>query len=180
MHPGSNANPDLGMNLIADALNAAVAKIDGPRILLETTAGAGRTLGATFDQLAELLDRLGPAERFGACVDTAHIFAAGYDLRTESACRATFKQFNATVGMGRLGAIHVNDNVFDLGSRRDRHAHLGEGAIGLDAFAYLVNHRKLSRVPMILETPKGPDDDGREWDRINAETLRGLVRSAGG
>jgi len=177
MHPGSNADPDVGMRLIAEALNEAVARVDGPRILLETTAGAGRTLGATFEQLAELLDLLGPSGRFGACVDTAHIFAAGYDLRTERACRATFKQFNATVGIDRLGVIHVNDNCFDLGSRRDRHAHLGEGTIGLDAFAYLVNHRKLSRVPMIMETPKGPDDDGREWDQVNAETLRGLVRS---
>jgi deoxyribonuclease IV len=174
IHPGSHADAQVGLALIADALNAAVT-LPGPRILLETTAGAGNTLGATFEQLAELLGLLTPADRFGVCIDTAHIFAAGYDLRTQATCRAMLKQFNATVGIDRLGAIHLNDNCYPLGTHRDRHAHIGQGEIGLPAFEYLVNHRKLTRIPMILETPKGPDDDDRDWDRVNADTLRALV-----
>ena len=177
LHPGSHADPAEGMGLIADALNSAIANIGAPpRILLETTAGAGNTLGSTFEQLAELLDMLTPAEHFGACLDTAHVFAAGYDLRTQAGCRAMFKAFDSAVGLDRLGALHLKDSTYELGTHRDRHEHIGLGTIGPDTFAAIVNHRKLARVPMIMETPKGPDDDDRDWDLVNADVLRAMVR----
>ncbi len=176
MHPGSCEDESTGLAMVADSLNQCLAACpDGPMLLLETTAGAGKSLGGRFDQLAALLEMLTPAERFGVCLDTAHIFAAGYDIRTAHAYAETMKQFDDLIGIDRLRAIHVNDNVFPLGSKRDRHAHIGQGEIGLEAFACLVNDPRLADVPMILETPKEEDDNDTNWDRVNADALRQLA-----
>ena len=110
------------------------------------------------------------------CLDTCHVFAAGHDLRTAATYRKTMAHFDRVIGLERLRAVHLNDSLGPLGSRRDRHEHIGRGHIGKAGFANFVNDPRLARVPMILETPKGKDDRGRDWDEINAETLRKLVR----
>ncbi len=176
-HPGSHEQADEGIGLIAEALNEIVTDRSGPtKILLETTAGQGNYIGHTFEQLADILARLEVAERFGVCLDTCHIFAAGYDIRTPEAYRKTMDEFDRIIGLERLPAIHLNDSVRDLGSRVDRHTHIGLGKIGLAAFAEIVNDPRLADLPMILETPKGTDDAGRDWDEFNAGTLRALAR----
>jgi deoxyribonuclease-4 len=181
LHPGSpgQAGPRRGIVRVAEALNAAVARCRHRRvrILLETTAGAGQTLGGSFEELAEILACLDRPGRFGICLDTCHAFAAGYDIRAPRAYRATMDRLEAVVGLDKLKCVHLNDSAFSLGSRRDRHAHIGQGEIGRPGFANVVNDRRLGRVPMILETPKGRDDAGRDWDQVNAEAIRALVRS---
>ncbi len=176
MHPGSHADESVGLRMISDGLNECIADCPrGPQLLLETTAGAGKSMGGCFEQLGALLERLTPAGRFGVCLDTAHVFAAGYDLRTAKAYADTMAQFDAAIGIGRLRAIHLNDSMFPLGSKRDRHTHIGRGEIGLEGFACLVNDPRLSDIPMILETPKEEDGDDTDWDHVNAQTLRQLV-----
>ena len=177
-HPGSRPDTEEGIDLIASALNEIVAAVDHrrPKILLETTAGQGNCIGHTFEQLAAILSRLDRPKRFGVCLDTCHIFAAGYDIRTSAAYRRTMKTFDESVGLERLLAIHLNDSRRELGSRVDRHAHIGAGEIGLDGFANIVNDARLADVPMILETPKTTDEMGRDWDEINAAAIRRLVR----
>ena len=179
MHPGANPDLEAGIDLIAEGLNRRIAACPHRRvkILLETTAGAGNAIGHRFEHLAEILHRLDRPRRFGVCLDTCHIFGAGYDLRTLKAYERTMSAFDEIVGLDRLHAIHVNDSLKALGSRRDRHAHVGSGEIGLKGFANLVNDPRLAEVPMILETPKGPDDTGRDWDTVNADALRGLMRT---
>ena len=178
LHPGSHADPAAGARRASEALRAAVALCPHrrPRVLLETTSGAGHALGATFEQLADILRHLGPSRRFGVCLDTCHVFAAGYDIRTPSAYGRTMEQFDRAVGIARLGAIHLNDSLGPLGSRRDRHAHIGAGKIGTRGFGPLLRDPRLASLPMILETPKGTDARGRDWDRVNAAKLRRLLR----
>ena len=180
LHPGSNTDRPNGVRLIAEGLNQAVrlsaasGETGETVILLETTSGAGRTLGGRFEDLAEILALVDRPERFGVCLDTCHVFAAGYDLRAPEAYAATIAQFDAVVGLPRLRAIHLNDSLGDLGSRLDRHAHIGKGKIGRAGFANLLRDERLAQVPLILETPKGRDSRGRDWDRINARAVRGL------
>ncbi len=178
MHPGSHADGAEGISLLTDALNEIVAACPHERVkvLLETTAGQGDSLGWSFEQLADMLARLRPAERFGVCLDTCHVFAAGYDIRAPEAYRRTMDQFDATVGLDRLGVIHINDSKRELGSRVDRHEHIGRGRIGLAGLANFVRDERFARTPFILETPKGLDPAGRDWDEINIETVRGLER----
>lgn len=185
LHPGTRENAEQGIGLIADALNRIMAEsrssADAPNgpttILLETTAGQGNCLGHRFEQIADMLDRLEQSERFGVCLDTCHIFAAGYDLRTAAAYQETMRQFDRTIGLGRLRAIHLNDAKRTLGSRVDRHEHIGRGRIGREGFRHVVTDPRLADVPMILETPKGQDERGRDWDTVNARLLRRLARS---
>ena len=183
-HPGANEDADDGIILIADALDFIVAtpRPAGaaglpPTILLETTAGQGYGIGHTFEQLADIIARLEQPERVAVCLDTCHVFAAGYDVRTPPAYRKTMLAFDRTVGMGKLRAIHLNDARKGLASRVDRHAHIGLGEITDAGFANFVNDRRLAKVPMILETPKELDEHGRDWDIINAERVRSLVKS---
>lgn len=161
---------------IAESLNLIVARQRGsgwPRILLETTAGQGDGLCHRFEELAALLEHLEPPERFGVCVDTCHIFAAGYELRTPRGYRETWRAFDAAIGLDRLHLVHANDSRLGLGSRRDRHAHIGEGELGLAAFTLLMRDPVLARVPKVIETPKRRD--GVEMDPVNVETLRRLA-----
>ena len=177
-HPGSREDAGRGIGLIAEALNQIVAACSTRRakVLLETTAGQGNCIGHTFEQLARILARLARPRRFGICLDTCHVFAAGYDVRSPRAYRQTMAALDRVIGLDRVLAVHLNDSLKDLGGRVDRHAHIGHGKIGLKGFANLVNDPDLGRVPMILETPKEKDDSGRDWDEINAEALWRLVR----
>ncbi len=176
-HPGSREDTSRGIVLVAEALGEILAAAEsGPTILLETTAGQGNSIGCEFAQLAEILSRAACPQRLGVCLDTCHIFAAGYDIRTPQAWRNTMKLFDDEIGIDRLFAIHLNDSLRPLGSRVDRHAHIGKGEIGLGGFANLLGDDRLENVPMILETPKGKDAHGRDWDVINAAVLRQLER----
>jgi deoxyribonuclease-4 len=177
-HPAAypGCKPAESLRRIADALNSIVARQGGPgwpRILLETTAGQGSSVFHRFEGVAALLEKLEPASRFGVCVDTCHVFAAGYDLRTSRAYRGTWREFAAAVGLERLGLVHANDSLRGLGSRRDRHAHIGRGELGLRAFELLMRDRALSRVPKVIETPKLAG--GVEMDPVNVATLRRLA-----
>ena len=178
LHPGSNPDRDRGIGLIADGLNRLLQACPHRtvKVLLETTSAAGNTIGGQFEDLAEIFKRCDRPRRFGVCLDTCHIFAAGYDLRTPAAYALTMRQFEDAVGMDRLKAIHLNDSMGQLGKHRDRHAHIGRGCIGRKGFANLINDPRLSDLPMILETPKGLDDRGRPWDAVNAGVLRRLQR----
>ncbi len=179
-HPGSHEQTAEGIRLIADALNriAADARLDdeSTKILLETTAGQGNCIGHRFEQLAEILSQVDAPEQFGVCLDTCHIFAAGYDIRTPQTYAETMADFDRTVGLDRLLAIHLNDSRREFASRVDRHAHIGEGFIGREGLANIVRDPRLQAIPMILETPKGLDDQGRDCDKVNVATLRSLAR----
>lgn len=181
-HPGSHggAGEGEGMARVAEALNVLHAAL--PRhhvqILLETTAGQGTSLGFRFEQLAAILERVEAADRVGICLDTCHLFAAGYDIRSLAGYRRTTRELAACLGMSRVKAVHLNDSKQDLGSRVDRHEHIGEGRLGLAAFGWIVNDARLRRVPMILETPKGSDPVAA--DRRNLARLRRLVRAGRG
>jgi deoxyribonuclease-4 len=178
IHPGSREDGEEGIRRIAEALDGILDALGPgrPRVLLETTAGMGHCIGHRFEQLAAILRRMRRRRRVGVCLDTCHVFAAGYDLRTPRAYRRTLAAFHRAVSLRRLEAIHLNDSRTPLGSRVDRHEHIGRGHIGEAGFANFVNDPRLARIPMILETPKGRDPRGRDWDEINAETLRRLVR----
>lgn len=156
-HPGSpiEGPVERGLDRVAGALDEIDRRTRGlaVRTLLETTAGQGRTLGATLEELAAIVDRVAAPDRIAFCLDTCHVFAAGYDLTTRSAFDRLLARFDRTLGLDRLEAIHLNDSVGGLGSRRDRHAPIGEGAIGAEPFGWIVRARRLAGRPMILETP---------------------------
>lgn len=178
LHPGSAEDTEAGIARIADGLDDVLQQSGEalPEVLLETTAGQGNSIGHRFEHLAAILARCSCADRLGVCLDTAHVFAAGYDLRTATAGRAMLRKFDDIIGLDRLRAVHLNDSLKPLGSRVDRHAHIGKGHIGRKGFGWLVRSTKLPRVPMILETPKGTDARGRDWDRVNSNLLRRLAR----
>ncbi len=177
MHPGSHmgTGEDKGLHRIAQGINTIFDRTPNIacRLLLETTAGQGSNLGYTFEQLARISDMVEAKERIGFCLDTCHVFAAGYDLRTKKAYQETMQVFDKVIGLDRLCVIHLNDAKKGLGSRIDRHEHIGKGAIGIDAFSFILNDPKLKGLPKILETPKkkGPVD----YDRMNLNRLRSLI-----
>lgn len=177
-HPGAHtgAGEAAGLEREAEALNRLLgAGVGGDTIiLLETTAGQGTCLGQRFEHLAYLIERASQPERIGICVDTCHMLAAGYDIRTPEACAATFAEFDRVIGVERIKAFHLNDSQKDLGSRVDRHAHIGKGCVGLEGFRAIVNDPRFAALPMILETPKG--DDLAE-DIENLAALRGLIEA---
>jgi deoxyribonuclease-4 len=178
MHPGAamDGGEDAGLARVAAALDEVHARCHGyrVRILLETTAGQGTTLGHRFDHLAHILSLVAAPERLGVCFDTCHVFAAGYSLAPERDYRATLEEFDRRVGLWRLRVFHVNDSLRPLGSRVDRHAHIGEGHLGLEPFRLLVNDHRFRNRPMILETPK--EDEGElDMDAVNLKVLRNLV-----
>jgi deoxyribonuclease-4 len=176
-HPGAHtgSGEEAGLRREAEALNRLFdAGVGGDvQVLLETTAGQGSCLGHRFEHLAQLIELAHRPERLGVCVDTCHILAAGYDIRTPEACAATFDEFDRVIGLGRLKAFHLNDSQKDLGSRVDRHTHIGQGCVGLEGFRAIVNDPHFADLPMILETPKG--DDLAE-DIENLGKLRSLLQ----
>ncbi len=173
MHPGSNPDERKGIKRIAESLSWVHSKSKNfkTQICLETTAGQGSTLGHKFEQLAEIIESTEGNKRLGVCYDTAHTFAAGYDIRDKKTYDETFKQFDRIIGLNRLKAIHLNDSKKDLGTRVDRHEHIGKGFIGLDAFGLILNDKRFENIPKILETPKE-----EEWDKKNLNTLKKLYR----
>jgi deoxyribonuclease-4 len=179
LHPGSHVGSgvDAGLERVAAALDRARSEIDGSgvKVLLENTAGQGTNLGSTFEQLSALLNAVTDDGWLGVCFDTCHAFAAGHELRTREGYEATWRGFQELVGLERLMVIHLNDAKGDLGSGLDRHEHIGRGRMGLEPFRMLLNDHRFRHLPMVLETPKGPD---LAEDRENLRVLRSLV-SAG-
>ncbi|HNP86196.1 MAG TPA: deoxyribonuclease IV [Kouleothrix sp.] len=175
-HPGAHtgAGEAAGLAREITALNRLLdAGVGGDVvILLETTAGQGTCLGYRFEHLAELIAGATHPERLAVCVDTCHMLAAGYDIRTPEAYTATFAEFDRVIGLGKIKAFHLNDSQKDLGSRVDRHTHIGAGCIGLEGFRAIVNDPRFQGLPMLLETPKG--DDLAE-DIANLARLRSLI-----
>jgi deoxyribonuclease-4 len=175
IHPGSHGGDGVEAGLVrfTKALDLALdATGVGVTVLLETTAGQGTGLGSRFEELAFILEHSRVPRRLGVCVDTCHIFAAGYDIRTLSAYTQTLEEFDRLVGVERIKFFHLNDSKQKLASRVDRHEHIGQGAIGLDGFRSLLNDPRFADHPMTLETPKG--DDLQE-DRDNLQVLRRLI-----
>jgi deoxyribonuclease-4 len=142
---------------------------------LETTAGQGSSLGCRFEHLAAILSGVNEPDRLGICVDTCHVFAAGYPLQTPKEYAATMAEFDRLIGLERIRAFHLNDSKKPLGSRVDRHEHIGEGCLGLEPFRHVLNDPRFADLPMYLETNKG-ERDGEDLDAINLRTLRGLIR----
>lgn len=176
MHPGSHLNdsPETGLERVIEAFDqlfAAAPQFEG-HVLLETTAGQGTNLGRTFGELRAIIDGSRYPDRFGVCFDTCHTFAAGYDTTTEEGYRSTMAEFDRIIGLDRLECFHFNDSKKGLGSRVDRHEHIGQGTLGLNPFRFILNDERFATIPKILETPKGDHD---EMDTINLGVLRGLV-----
>jgi deoxyribonuclease-4 len=176
-HPGNATDGDArrGLEQNARAIDRALAEVGGDIIvLLETTAGGGNVLGATFEQLAEMIDLVSPErrDRVGVCLDTCHVWAAGYDLRDDY--DGVFERLDRAVGLERLRLFHLNDSLGGLGSKRDRHADIGKGMLGDEPFRRLMNDCRFRAVPKVLETPKG--DDHVAADRANLARLRGYRR----
>jgi len=153
----------------------SVSRYPHVHVLLEDTAGAGTTMGTSFSELGAIIGALLDASRVGVCLDTCHAFAAGYELRTCEGLAETLETLDREVGLGRLKVIHLNDSKYPLGSRHDRHAHIGHGEIGMEGFSLIVNHKALRDLPFILETPKKFDGQA-DADRINLDLVRSLCR----
>lgn len=160
-HPGAHKEMDeaSGLSLIAESINMILDKLPGidTKLLLETTAGQGTALGHSFEQLGQIIQKVERKDKLGVCIDTCHIFAAGYDIRTKENYLATFKKFDEIIGLDRLKVLHLNDSKKELGSRIDRHERIGQGKIGLEAFRLIMNDERLFKVPKILEIPGGDD-----------------------
>lgn len=178
LHPGSHmgTGEEEGLRRVARALGEIHAATPGfrARILLETTAGQGHNLGYRFEQLAWLIENTPEGDRLGVCLDTCHVFAAGYDLRTPEAYEETLATFDRIIGLDRLCVVHFNDCKGPLGGRLDRHEHIGKGQLGLEAFRLFVNDPRFADLPGLLETPKSED---LHEDRENLAVLRSLVRA---
>jgi deoxyribonuclease-4 len=172
-HPGSHvgAGEKIGLATIAASLNQVLKKKKGykTQLLLETTAGQGSNLGYRFEQLAEIIGMVAENDRLGICVDSCHIFAAGYDIRNRTVYETTFQQFDSIIGISKIKAFHLNDSKKEFASKVDRHEHIGEGAIGLEAFRLIVNDDRFQGLPMLLETPGGD----AEYEN-NLRLLKGL------
>jgi len=177
-HPGGHMGQgeEFGIRRMAEAIDAVHARVPAgvASIAIETSAGQGTIIGYRFEQIAAVIARTRDPDRIGVCLDTCHVFAAGYELRTRRGYAETMRRFDDAIGFDRLRAVHVNDSKRDRGSRVDRHEHIGKGFLGLEAFRYLMNDARLIERPLILETPK--EEDCRE-DVTNLTTLMGLVRT---
>ena len=178
MHPGSyvEGTEEAGLERVVSALNRVRELTEDLAVetWLEATAGQGTNLGYRFEQLAYLLREVTDSSRMGVCIDTCHIFAAGYPLKTKDEYEATIKELSQVVGLDRVRAWHINDSKKGQGSRVDRHEHIGEGCIGADAFGFLINDPRFAKLPMILETKK-EKRDGEEMDAVNLRRLRGML-----
>ncbi len=181
IHPGSATGaPEADcLARIAESLDELHLRTPGYRVqvLLENTAGQGSSVGHRLEHLADVIRRVEKRARLGVCIDTCHLFAAGYDLRTAEAYGKTMRALERVIGVKRVKAFHLNDCKQDLGSRRDRHEHIGKGFIGREGFRLLVTDPRFKGIPMVLETPKG--DDGISMDRVNLRLLRRLESGAG-
>jgi deoxyribonuclease IV len=186
IHPGcyTDGTEADGIRLVASAVSEVLKARPRGRtlVILEHTAGQGTSLGWRFEQLARMIEHLDGHPRVGVCLDSCHLFGAGYDLSTEDGYAATFESFERLVGLDRLKVWHLNDSKRELGSRRDRHEHIGKGFIGLSGFRRIVNDSRFAGLPMVMETPKTegrrPSDTAKDpLDIKNLRTLRGLFES---
>jgi deoxyribonuclease-4 len=175
-HPGAHvgAGEAWGIDRIAAALKRILERTASYRvkIALETTAGQGSTLGHRFQHLRDILAGCGSSEQVVVCMDTCHVFAAGYDIRTEEGYDSVMAEFDQIVGLERLEVLHFNDSKRAFGSRVDRHEHIGQGHIGKAGFRWFLNDPRLGQVPKLLETPK---ENQGEADRRNLRVLRSLL-----
>jgi deoxyribonuclease-4 len=181
LHPGSplDQGEEYGMKKIIESLNHCIDKTPDAktRVALECTAGQGSHLGFRFEQIAEMIDGVENKSRVSVCVDTCHIFAAGYDIRTKDAYEAMIATFKKVIGLKYLKVIHLNDSIKALGSRVDRHTHIGQGEIGKDAFKFIMQDERLTGIPKLLETPK--DGEEYEADKKNLAILRKFWNKGG-
>jgi deoxyribonuclease-4 len=168
-HLGSGQ--DKGLKRLAKSLDMVHRRIEGVKvkILLETTAGQGTTLGYRFEHISDVLGMVKDGRRLGVCFDTCHVFASGYDIRDEESYHKTMEEFDRVIGLRKLKVFHANDSKRELGSRVDRHEHIGKGLIGLEAFRLLVNDSRFQNHPLIIETP-----EAEKMNRMNLEVLRSL------
>jgi len=179
IHPGTynykdkNENKETGLTRIADQLNKLIAETSEfkVKILLETVAGQGHNLGRKFRHLSSIIQKINSKERIGVCFDTCHSFASGYDFTTKQKYEAMWDKFDDVIGLNYLYAFHLNDSEKDLGSRIDRHTHIGQGKIGKKPFGFFVNDERFADLPGVLETPKGDD---MKYDIMNLNTLNSL------
>ena len=176
MHPGSHTtdSPEAGLERVIAAFDQLFeeASLFEGLVLLETTAGQGTNLGRTFEELQTIVNGSKYPQRFGICFDTCHTFAAGYNTATPEGYADVMAQFDQLLGIERLHCFHFNDSKKGLGSRVDRHEHIGQGTLGLEPFRFIMNDPRFVQIPKILETPKGDDD---AMDQVNLTLLRGLV-----
>jgi deoxyribonuclease-4 len=178
IHPGAHvgSGEEAGLRRVAGALDEVHRRCPGYKlkILLESTAGMGSSLGHRFEHLARILELVAENDRLGVCLDTCHIFAAGYPLAPQRSYRATMREFDQVIGLDRLHAFHLNDSVRELGSRIDRHAHIGRGCLGLEPFRLIVTDHRFRHLPMVLETPKEVQGK-KDMDAVNLRALRSLL-----
>ncbi len=181
VHPGSftTSDEDTGIKTISESIDEVHNRLpDGKALcLLENTAGQGSNLGNEFEQLQKMIDGVNDPSRLGVCIDTCHAFAAGYAMGSQSEYDETFNRIEQTIGLSSIKAFHLNDSKKPFGSRKDRHENIGLGEMGIEPFRFLMNDVRFSEVPMYLETPKGNDDDGVDWDQRNLTTLRDLIKT---
>jgi len=177
-HPGSHMGQgeSEGIKLIAESLDIIHEQTKNYNVksVLEATAGQGTAIGYRFEQLRAIIDQVEDKDRMAVCIDTCHIFAAGYDIRTEGVYHTTFEEFDSIIGLDRLVAFHVNDSKREFGSRVDRHDHIGKGEIGKKGFGFLMNDERFRNIPKILETPKGEE---MKEDVLNMRVLRKLIKA---
>ncbi|MCW8810236.1 MAG: deoxyribonuclease IV [Ignavibacteriaceae bacterium] len=177
-HPGAHlgSGEEEGIKRIAESLNIAHEKTKDYNVssMLETTAGQGTTIGYRFEQLREIIDRVEMKERMTVCIDTAHVFAAGYDIKDPKSFNEIIKEFDDIIGLEKLKCFHMNDSKKPLGSRVDRHEHIGKGFIGLEGFKNIMDDERLARIPKILETPKGKE---QLEDLENLKVLKSLIKN---
>ncbi len=178
LHPGAHmgAGPKAGIDQIARSLDRIHTALPNQRVvtLLETSAGQGSCVGCSFEELGQIIKSVDDRKRVGVCFDTCHVFASGYDLRTHDVYERTVDEVERYVGLKNIGLFHLNDSKKPLGSRVDRHEHIGDGQLGLDAFRFVLNDERFRGIPKLLETPKKIE---HESDRRNLATLRSLLNS---
>lgn len=175
LHPGSHGGRglDTGIETVAESLNIIFGKSKNTKILLETTAGQGFSIGHRFEHLRSIMDKTSYHQRLGVCLDTCHVFAAGYDISQKKSYRSILSEFNSIIGLKKMKLIHLNDSKKECGCMVDRHEHIGKGRIGDEGFRLLLNDNNLKNIPMILETPKFNND---EADKNNLRTIRRLIK----
>ncbi|WP_250673644.1 deoxyribonuclease IV [Paraclostridium ghonii] len=165
-HPGSHVGSgiDVGIDKISNALNEAINGNENIIVLLETMSGKGTEIGFSFDQVKSIMDKVEHNEKLGVCLDTCHVFSAGYDIVND--LDSVLDEFDKTIGLDKLKAVHLNDSMMPFGAKKDRHACIGEGEIGLDAIISFITHPKLKHLPFFLETPLEDEGHKREIEMI--------------
>jgi deoxyribonuclease IV len=176
-HPGAHMGlgENEGIKLIAESINIAHSKTDGYKVttMIETTAGQGSAIGYKFEQLRKIIDLVDEKKRITVCIDTAHVFAAGYDIKNSTNYENVINEFDNIVGLDILKCIHINDSKKPLGSKVDRHEHIGKGYIGIEGFTNIMNDERIKHIPKILETPKGKE---QLEDLVNLNILKSLIK----